>query len=101
MAEELGSSTLTGHGEKCTATMGAEVLPEPIGEAAFAPLVVLAVLLVAVLLVAVAVLSAGESSQASALDVVLLAWTDFASQLISMDSDGTMYPSTQMLHWSP
>ena len=87
MAEELGSSTLTGHGEKCTATMGAEVRP------AFVPRVVLAV---------VSVESKGKSSHVLTFDLfIFLPRTDFASQLISMDSDGTMYPSTQMLHWSP
>ena len=86
MAEGSGDPTLTGHGGKCSATMVAEILPTS------APLVVLAV---------VSAMSAGESSQGLALNFFFLPRTDFASQLISMDSDGTMYPSMQMLLWSP
>jgi formylmethanofuran dehydrogenase subunit D len=66
--------------------MVAEILPT------FASLVVLAV---------VSVMSAGKSSHVLTFDFFFMPRTDFASQLISMDSDGTMYPSTQMLHWSP
>ena len=91
MAEGLGGPTLIEHGGKCSTTMKARLLLEPIGGAVsvrptaltFAPPV------------AVSVVSLGKSPQVFAFAFFLFALTDFASQLISTDSDGTVYPSVQ------
>ena len=45
--------------------------------------------------VAVSVVSLWKSPQVCAFDFFLFALTDFASQLISTDFDGTVYPSVQ------
>ena len=80
------------HGEKCSTTMKAWLLPtEPVSGAvplgltarAFAPPA------------AVSVVSSGKSPRGWTFSIFFFALTGFASQLNSTDFDGTVYPSVQ------